>query len=83
MLNQSNVFFLQVDLQCVALVIYVLNIEGYNNMLFYFSLQDGKFDVPIQAVLPQHNLSLPEHLHFGMCAAQDHVQLSFELNNTR
>ncbi len=56
----------------------------YHSHLFDFlDDQDGKFEVPIQAVLPQHNLVLPEHLHFGMCAAQDHVQLTFELNNTR
>ncbi|XP_072031285.1 cilia- and flagella-associated protein 65-like [Amphiura filiformis] len=47
-----------------------------------FETMDGKFEVPIQAVLPQHNLSLPEHLNFGMCASHDHVQVTFELNNT-
>ena len=41
------------------------------------------FDIPIQAVLPQHDLSLPKHLDFGMCASMHHLQRTFELSNTR
>ncbi|XP_038048739.1 cilia- and flagella-associated protein 65-like [Patiria miniata] len=47
-----------------------------------FQTNDGVFDVPIQAVLPQHDLSLPKHLDFGMCASMHNIQRTFELSNT-
>ncbi|PIK59519.1 putative coiled-coil domain-containing protein [Apostichopus japonicus] len=46
-----------------------------------FYTQDGSFNVPIVAVLPRYVLSLPEHLNFGMCASQYHVDRTFELKN--
>ncbi|XP_041477861.1 LOW QUALITY PROTEIN: cilia- and flagella-associated protein 65-like [Lytechinus variegatus] len=47
-----------------------------------FQAQDGVFQVPMQAVLPKHELSLPNHLNFGMCATKDFTKLTFELSNT-
>ncbi|XP_022101804.1 cilia- and flagella-associated protein 65-like isoform X2 [Acanthaster planci] len=46
-----------------------------------FQTTEGVFDIPIQAVLPQHDLSLPEHLDFGMCASMHNLQKTFELHN--
>ncbi|XP_071792552.1 cilia- and flagella-associated protein 65-like [Asterias amurensis] len=47
-----------------------------------FQTKDGVFDIPIRAVLPQHDLSLPQHLNFGMCTSMFNVQMTFELINT-
>ena len=41
------------------------------------------FDIPIEAVLPQYNIEVPEHIHFNMCAVSDSVQLTFDIKNCR
>ncbi|XP_033103427.1 cilia- and flagella-associated protein 65-like [Anneissia japonica] len=46
-----------------------------------FKTSEGIFEVPLSAVLPKHDLSLPQELNFGMCAAADSVQLTFEVFN--
>ncbi|XP_006820550.2 cilia- and flagella-associated protein 65-like [Saccoglossus kowalevskii] len=46
-----------------------------------FQTLDGAFKVPICAVLPKHELAVPEHLQFGMCAAQDNIEMTFDINN--
>ncbi|XP_071942190.1 cilia- and flagella-associated protein 65-like [Antedon mediterranea] len=46
-----------------------------------FNTSDGVFEVNLSAVLPKHDLSLPNELNFGMCAASDNVQLTFEVFN--
>lgn len=45
-------------------------------------LKDGSFEVPIRAVLPQVDISVPEFLDFNMCAAKDVVHTAFEVKNT-
>ena len=46
-------------------------------------LQDGVFSIPIRAVLPKHQIIVPQHINFHMCATHDTVQLSFTIENTR
>ena len=37
----------------------------------------------MRAVLPRVEVAAPEHINFNMCAAQDSVQLTFEIRNVR
>ncbi|XP_077997157.1 cilia- and flagella-associated protein 65-like [Glandiceps talaboti] len=46
-----------------------------------FETTEGPFKVPIRAVLPKHELAVPDHLQFGMCAAQDSVEVTFDIHN--
>jgi len=45
-------------------------------------LQDGSFEVPISAVLPEVDIDVPDFLDFNMCAAKDLVETTFEVTNT-
>ncbi|XP_065886516.1 cilia- and flagella-associated protein 65-like [Dysidea avara] len=42
---------------------------------------DGSFTVPLRAILPTPNLSLPSSLQFGMCAVSDNITMEFNLTN--
>ncbi|ESO88046.1 hypothetical protein LOTGIDRAFT_219687 [Lottia gigantea] len=47
-----------------------------------FKTQEGEFEVPIKAELPQVKIRVPENLDFEMCAVKDYVELMFEVSNT-
>ena len=47
------------------------------------NFQEGAFHVPMRAVLPDFDVAVPDHINFNMCAAQDSVQLTFEIRNVR
>lgn len=42
---------------------------------------DGSFLIPIRAIIPTANLSLPSSLQFGMCAVLDNITVHFNLSN--
>ena len=42
---------------------------------------EGSFLVPIRAILPTANLSLPSSLQFGMCSVLDNITMDFNLSN--
>ena len=42
---------------------------------------EGSFTVPLRAILPTPNLSLPSSLQFGMCAVSEDVTMEFNLTN--
>ncbi|KAK3742184.1 hypothetical protein QZH41_012071, partial [Actinostola sp. cb2023] len=47
-----------------------------------FETNNGIFSIPMRAVLPRPDVSIPESLHFGMCAVKDSIALTFEVKNT-
>ena len=48
-----------------------------------FSLQGGDtFEIPLKAVLPMTDISIPIDLDFNMCAVKDSYSISFEVYNT-
>ena len=42
---------------------------------------EGSFLIPIRAILPTANLSLPSSLQFGMCSVLDNITMDFNLSN--
>ncbi|XP_041374433.1 cilia- and flagella-associated protein 65-like [Gigantopelta aegis] len=46
-----------------------------------FRTNEGDFEVPIKAILPQTEIKLPDILDFQMCAAKDSVQFEFDVQN--
>ena len=42
---------------------------------------DGSFFIPIRAIIPTANLSLPSSLQFGMCAVLDNITVDFNMSN--
>eukprot|EP00794_Sanderia_malayensis_P017503 gene17503-19253_t len=46
-----------------------------------FETKNGKFSVPIKAILPEVDLHIPETVDFGPCAVGDQMQKSFEIIN--
>ena len=46
-----------------------------------FSTNEGKFAVQVKATLPTYKVNVEDHLNFDMCAAQDFVQITFEIKN--
>ena len=70
---------------CTLDINYVLTIKKNkkNDVLFLNCFfQDGSFEVPITAVLPQVDITIPQFLDFSMCAAKDSVETIFEVTNT-
>ncbi len=51
--------------------------------LHFFLFQEGNFEIPICALLPEVKIDLPETIDFGLCAVEDNIQLSFEIKNVR
>ena len=49
--------------------------------IFFF--QEGKFAIPIHAVLPEFGVEVPADIQFNMCATEDTIRLSFDIKNTR
>ncbi|WAR10588.1 CFA65-like protein [Mya arenaria] len=47
-----------------------------------FHTKEGVFEIIIKAVLPEYDIEVPERLNFNMCAAQDHVEATFEVKNS-
>ena len=47
------------------------------------SQQGGHFSVPMRAVLPNADITVPGNLFFGLCAVKDSVQVTFEVANNR
>ncbi|XP_070569847.1 cilia- and flagella-associated protein 65-like [Ptychodera flava] len=72
-LSAGTSFTLPVTFRPLEKNVYEDNIE--------FETNEGIFSVPIRAVLPKHELAVPDQLQFGMCAAQDSVEVTFEINN--
>jgi len=50
-------------------------------MFNLFSLQGSSFRIPLDGLLPELDISVPQTVNFGMCAVADVVQLTFELEN--
>ncbi|XP_078326129.1 cilia- and flagella-associated protein 65-like isoform X1 [Crassostrea virginica] len=73
-LSAGTSFSLPVTFRPLEKVVYNDKIE--------FHLKDGSFDVPIRAILPQVDISVPEFLDFNMCAAKDVVHTNFVVKNT-
>jgi len=48
-----------------------------------FNTNKGTFSLLLQALLPQTKLYLPESIQFGLVAAHDIVELTFEIKNLR
>ena len=42
---------------------------------------EGSFVIPIKAIIPTANLSLPTSLQFGMCSLLDNITVDFNLSN--
>lgn len=48
-----------------------------------FTLKGGdKFEIPLKAVLPRTDISIPYDLDFNMCAVKNSYSISFEVYNT-
>ncbi|EDO41855.1 predicted protein [Nematostella vectensis] len=47
-----------------------------------FETNDGAFKIPMRAVLPKADVTIPEAINFNMCAVKDSVDLTFEVKNT-
>ncbi|CAC5365950.1 unnamed protein product [Mytilus coruscus] len=73
-LSAGTSFSLPITFRPLEKVVYEDSIE--------FHTKDGSFEVPITAVLPQVDISVPEFLDFSMCAAKDSVETIFEVKNS-
>lgn len=47
-----------------------------------FHTKEGTFEIPVRAVLPKYDISVPETVSFNMCAAKDFIEASFTITNT-
>lgn len=70
-----------------GLLVYIILCQKFflnqlSNKLFFSIWQEGSFEVPLVAVLPQVDISVPDFLDFSMCAAKDSVETIFEVTNT-
>lgn len=72
-LSAGTSFSLPITFRPLEKVVYEDSIE--------FHTKDGSFEVPITAVLPQVDITIPEFLDFSMCAAKDSVETIFEVTN--
>ena len=52
----------------------------YKDCVEFFT-NEGRFVVPVEAVLPRVNIDIPAHINFQMCAVHDTIQLTFDINN--
>ncbi|XP_052080289.1 cilia- and flagella-associated protein 65-like [Mytilus californianus] len=73
-LSAGTSFSLPITFRPLEKVVYEDSIE--------FHTKDGSFEVPITAVLPQVDITVPEFLDFSMCAAKDSVETIFEVKNS-
>jgi len=59
-----------------------LETVGYDDQVVFFFKNGDEFIIPLRAVLPKTDISIPINLDFKMCAVKDSSSISFDVYNT-